>query len=657
MKVFTIQKSYCITYSFVFFICFAASAQVPFNRGVNLTNWFQSSTAREIQFSKYTKKDFENIKSLGCDVIRLPINLHAMTNGTPDYVLDDLFLDILDHAVDLAEELQIHLILDNHSFDPVASDPAISSVLTKVWTQMALHFKNRSGYIHYEILNEPNGIDDATWGSIQQLAIDAIRAEDTKHSIIVGGVEWNSYNNLKNLPVYTDSKLIYTFHFYDPFLFTHQGANWISPSLTPLAGVPFPYKSNAMPAVPASLKGTWVEGAMADYVNTGTVNKIKELINIVVDFKNQRNVPVYCGEFGAYIPNSNNNDRVSWYQAVHNYLVEKEIPYTTWDYQGGYGLFTKNSNELFDNDLNVPLLQALALNVPDQKVYEKKPKTTGFILYDDYVGEGIINASSAGTGTLDYYSTASPKAENYCIYWTNVGQYDQIGFDFKPDIDLSLLKGQDTLDFWVRGNTPSAKFDVRFVDTKVDASDHPWRMGKTIDNTYALWDNAWHHVRIPLTKLEEKGSYDNAWFPPQGKFDWSSVDRFEIVPEAQPLDGIQFSFDNIKISGEDVIVISGLEDARRNSDFSIYPNPFTSQASIEYIVLDQHMLNISIYNICGEKIRTLVNEAKLPGKHTINWDGKNDANEYVAEGLYLVKLMTQHNSKTKKLIFGNMSLK
>jgi endoglucanase len=72
----------------VFFVLSAGmqvlhAQETPFSRGVNLTNWFQAGNAGEIQFSKYTKQDFENIKSLGCDVVRLPINLHFMTDGAP----------------------------------------------------------------------------------------------------------------------------------------------------------------------------------------------------------------------------------------------------------------------------------------------------------------------------------------------------------------------------------------------------------------------------------------------------------------------------------------------------------------------------------------------------------------------------------------------
>src|SRR5690349_869733 len=77
--------------------------EVPFKKGVNLTNWFQANNVREIQINKYTRKDFEQIKSLGIDVIRLPINLHSMTSGAPDYTLDPLFFQFLDLPVQWAE--------------------------------------------------------------------------------------------------------------------------------------------------------------------------------------------------------------------------------------------------------------------------------------------------------------------------------------------------------------------------------------------------------------------------------------------------------------------------------------------------------------------------------------------------------------------------
>jgi len=165
----------------------ARSAETPFKRGVNLTGWFQESSVRQIQFTKYTKQDLINIKSLGCDVIRLPINLHFTTNGEPDYTVEPLFFHFLDQVIDWAEELELHLIIDNHSFDPAEdTEPNIVDILVPVWTQMAEHYKERSNLIYYEVLNEPHGISDQIWNDIQQQVIDAIRQVDQKHTIVVG---------------------------------------------------------------------------------------------------------------------------------------------------------------------------------------------------------------------------------------------------------------------------------------------------------------------------------------------------------------------------------------------------------------------------------------------------------------------------------------
>ncbi|MDH5398774.1 MAG: glycoside hydrolase family 5 protein, partial [Cyclobacteriaceae bacterium] len=261
-----------------FFLSQHLTAQdaVPFTRGINLTGWFQKSGVQQIQISRYTKQDFEQIKSLGCDVIRLPINLHYMTYGGPNYVVNPLFFEFLDQVVDYCEELGLYLILDNHTFSPSENtDPNIGQVLEKVWRQVAQYYQNRSGYLMYEVLNEPHGITDKQWNDIQKGVIAAIRSVDTKHTIVIGPAGWNSFNNLAAMPVYDDDNLIYTFHFYDPFLFTHQGASWVNPSMVPLSGVPFPYSAGSMPALPVELKGSWIESSYNAYANTGTVSSVK----------------------------------------------------------------------------------------------------------------------------------------------------------------------------------------------------------------------------------------------------------------------------------------------------------------------------------------------------------------------------------------------
>lgn len=617
---------------------FAALGQptLPFKKGINLTNWFQTSSPSEIQFTKFTRKDLERIQSLGCDVIRLPINLHAMTSGEPDYIPHPLFLSFLDQVVSWAEKLQIHLILDNHTFDPAVNTPtSIGPVLVKVWTHMAEHYKNRSTLIYYEILNEPHGISDSQWASIQQTVIDAIRTKDTQHTIIVGPANWNSYHNLSALPAYADSKLIYTFHFYDPFIFTHQGASWTDPSLVPLGGVPFPHNASPMPPTPESLKGTWIENSINNYTSDGTVNKVKTLIDIAVSFSASRNVPVFCGEFGVYMPNSNNAHRVSWYEIVRKYLEEKNIAWTMWDYTGGFGVFRNASNELFDHDLNVPLLQALGMTVPPQTPYVKLPARKGFTLYDDYIGEGIADASHNANGIRDFYNVTTPKTGTYCISWSESDQYGNISFDFKPDLDFSLLKEHNhAITFWARSNSPSTQIDVRFIDSKTSANDHPWRMGKTIEQIIP-GDETWKRVEIPLNELTEKGSWDDAWFNPEGKFDWTTIDKFEIVAEHHSLHGIQFWFDDIEIFGEDVPeeAVTAIEKRNPSLPFTISPNPVKDKTSIDFSLERNQRVEVSVYSLTGHEVALIKTPLLEPGNHSVIWN-----TEGFPQGLYVVKI-------------------
>ncbi|MDZ7721702.1 MAG: cellulase family glycosylhydrolase [candidate division KSB1 bacterium] len=631
-----------------------SAAELPFQRGVNLTQWFQAAEPQQIHFTQFTRTDFENIQSLGCDVIRLPINLHAMTDGAPEYTPDPLFLHMLDQVVNWAEELNLHLILDNHTFDPaVNTSPDIETVLVPVWMQMAEHYQHAYGNIYYEILNEPHGIADSTWNRIQQTVIDSIRSIDSTHTIVIGPAEWNSYNNLKYMPDYDDENLIYTFHFYAPHVFTHQGATWGSPSLGSLAGVPFPFDAARMPETPSDLKGTWVEWALNDYSNQGSAAYLQQQMQTAAKFKNERDIPIFCGEFGVYMRNADSQDRVRWYETVRTLLDNNNIGWTMWDYTGGFGLFEKNSSELFDYDLNVPLLQALNLNVPPQKTFENTPDSSGFSMYTDHISENIRDASWV-EGPLSFYHDTAPYSGDFCIYWADANQYNHLRFDFKPDKNLvSLIDQAYALDFYVRGDTPGTSFDMRFIDTKTEkADDQEWRMRVTVTDSLAAWDNTWQHVQIPLSQFTEHGAWDgSAWHNPQGDFDWAAVDVFEIVAEQKALTGAQLWFDEIRILDPAATGIEG--HSNKIDDFSLYPNfpnPFNPQTTIRYHLQKTAHVSIQIFNASGRLVSTLRQDRQSPGTHSVIWDGRDHSGRLAASGVYVCRLQSNKQTKTQKVL-------
>jgi endoglucanase len=640
------------------FVVYTAEGQTPFNKGVNLTGWFQTSGSGQIQFTEFTKQDLINIKGLGCDVIRLPINMHGMTSGAPDYVPDQLLFSFLDSVVTWAEDLQIYLLIDNHSELSSLTPTVMQTELTRLWTHMAQHYASRSDYIIYEILNEPHDISAATWGTIQGEVINAIRTQDTKHKIIVGGTGYNTYTELQNLPVYSDTKLIYTFHFYDPFVFTHQGASWPSPSMEPLTGVPFPYNAAEMPACPASLIGTWIQTGLNNYPTQGTVDYVKSLIDIAVAFKNSRNVPVYCGELGVYKPYSDDADRVYWYGVVRQYLEEKDISWTMWDYKGSFGLFENNTNELFNYDLNIPLTDTLGFNIPFQSEWASRPDSVGFPVYRDYI-EQYINDASYTTGTINFYNTDKPNNGIYCISWNNFTQYNTITFDFAPNKDLSRLKNEGyALDFMVRGNTTGIKFDVRFMDTKTSTGDHPWRMSYTIDNTLATWDKKWHHIHIDLSAFSETGSWDNGtWYNAAGLFDWSAIDYLQASSEYTVISGKEVWFDNIHITNLDTAIVretgvAGMKDVWDDDvvNINVRPNPFQYETNISYTIAKRSNVSLYITDLYGNKVCSLENAVLSPGEYSSAWNGKSSSGTYVPPGIYLCVLNASQKTFACRII-------
>ncbi|MHC4509937.1 MAG: hypothetical protein ACYTAO_13420, partial [Planctomycetota bacterium] len=63
------------------------------------------------------------------------------------------------------------------------------------------------------------------------------------------------------------------------------------------------------------------------------------------------------------------------------------------DYKGGFGLFEQGTSELFDYDLNIPLVEALGLNAPPQQEFIQVPDVNEFDIYLDSIAPNIIESS------------------------------------------------------------------------------------------------------------------------------------------------------------------------------------------------------------------------------------------------------------------------
>ena len=82
-----------------------------------------------------------------------------------------------------------------------------------------------------------------------------------------------------------------------------------------------------------------------------------------------------------------------------------------------------------------------------------------------------------------------------------------------------------------------------------------------------------------------------------------------------------------------------------------YPNPFNPETSINYAIPQDASVRLTVYNVLGQKIATLVDEQKSSGVHTVKWNGANDNGNQVASGLYFYRLEARHMTNGNQRIF------
>ncbi|MCL1827072.1 MAG: T9SS type A sorting domain-containing protein, partial [Candidatus Cloacimonetes bacterium] len=81
-----------------------------------------------------------------------------------------------------------------------------------------------------------------------------------------------------------------------------------------------------------------------------------------------------------------------------------------------------------------------------------------------------------------------------------------------------------------------------------------------------------------------------------------------------------------------------------------YPNPFNPNTTIKYYLKSGSFVCLDIYNIKGQKVKSLVNEYKKEGSHQVSWNGLDDSGVAVSSGVYFYRLKTEDNTSVKRMM-------
>jgi hypothetical protein len=144
---------------------------------------------------------------------------------------------------------------------------------------------------------------------------------------------------------------------------------------------------------------------------------------------------------------------------------------------------------------------------------------------------------------------------------------------------------------------------------------------------------------------------------PAGDFDGDGIDDIAISGSDLSGDGRGFVFvyagsDTLPTSADEVD-----EHGQLPANFNIlgqnYPNPFNNVTTIEYMLwgVSERHVELSIYNMLGQRVRSLINGALRGGSHIAFWNGTDDSGRQVASGVYYYILRSDHQQLSKKMIF------
>jgi endoglucanase len=209
-----------------------APRSLPVGACINMGNQLEAQAETAHGGVAIEPSDFKRIREAGFTTVRVPVRWSNKTGDGPDYTIDSKWMARVTEVVDQALAAGLNVILNDHHFEAIDNDPAGNSAkLAAMWKQIAAHFADRpTSRLWFEIENEPHDkLTNAILNQTLAPALAAIRATNPDRPVIIGGENWSGIDSLATLELPADSNVYPTFHYYEPFDFTHQGAGWVKP--------------------------------------------------------------------------------------------------------------------------------------------------------------------------------------------------------------------------------------------------------------------------------------------------------------------------------------------------------------------------------------------------------------------------------------------
>jgi len=329
--------------------------------GMNLTyldNWWLGSKDKNysdfIKMSEVEKRQkmFRDIAGAGFRTVRIPMTFGAWVSLIKPFRWENpQGLESADLFVKWAKENNLNAIIDLHhsEYDGSITGSATTERLVWLWSEIASRYKNTDPErVFFEIRNEPHNLNAPQWRDQAEEIIRAIRKVAPDHTLIVGFHDWNSRTALLESKPFQDPNIIYTFHYYHPFLFTHQGATWSSEGLPESRNIPFPATKDTKLNIPETAKGKWTGQLFESYSEEADAERMFRDLKEAKEWSDKYVVPIFVGEFGSYGKYASEDSRCRHAEAAYSALGKLQLPNAWWEWDAGFNMLKPGTGELSD---------------------------------------------------------------------------------------------------------------------------------------------------------------------------------------------------------------------------------------------------------------------------------------------------------------------
>lgn len=330
------------------------------NSGINLGGYLSQCCHETAHYENFIgEDDLKQIAHWGFDHIRIPIDYEVLEDEKGNKKEEGYGYIV--QLLEWCEQYNLGAVLDLHKAygydfndagdekkNNLFSDDMLQERFIRLWVNIAKAF-GAFDNVAFELLNEVVEKENAdAWNLLIHKSVTAIREVAPATPIIYGGIQWNSARTLKLLNIPKEDNIIFTFHFYEPLLFTHQKAPWVeNMDLEKSIFYPESMKYYQTQSEVLGYQGEVVIQAKSETMGT---EFIREMINEAIDAAKKAGVGLYCGEFGV-IDRAPVEDTLRWFKDVNQVFKENGIGGAIWNYkEKDFGLLSEHYDSI-RNDL------------------------------------------------------------------------------------------------------------------------------------------------------------------------------------------------------------------------------------------------------------------------------------------------------------------